>query len=50
MFKTLAASLVLLAGSAMAMTPNPQTQGLKPRSDYCGTDRKRFLKIHENKS
>ncbi|RSL93889.1 hypothetical protein CDV31_014526 [Fusarium ambrosium] len=38
MFKTLAASLVLLAGSAMAMTPNPQTQSLKARSDYCGTD------------
>ncbi|KAI8658449.1 hypothetical protein NCS55_01121300 [Fusarium keratoplasticum] len=38
MSKTLAASLVLLAGSAMAMTPNPQTQSLKPRSDYCGTD------------
>ncbi|UPK94115.1 hypothetical protein LCI18_005050 [Fusarium solani-melongenae] len=31
MSKTLAASLVLLAGSAMAMTPNPQTQSLKPR-------------------
>ena len=50
MSKTLAASLVLLAGSAMAMTPNPQTQSLKPRSDYCGTDRKySFLKIHAEK-
>lgn len=49
MFKTLAASLVLLAGSAMAMTPNPQTQSLKPRSDYCGTDRKYSLKNHVKK-
>lgn len=49
MSKTLAASLILLAGSAMAMTPNPQTQSLKARSDFCGTDRKHapLVRTHE---
>ncbi|KAF4978120.1 hypothetical protein FZEAL_5452 [Fusarium zealandicum] len=38
MTKTLAASLLLMAGAAIAMTPNTQSQPLQARSDFCGTD------------